>query len=323
MQDSQILECFKEVVQIELASLQNILGVVDKNYLQALQAIYNCKGKLLIIGVGKSGYIAQKIAATMTSVGTAAQFLHPTEACHGDLGVITKQDIALVISKSGESEEIVYLLPFLKAFKIPLIAVSARKESTLAKACHHFLWMPIEKEACSMNLVPTSSTLVSLAIGDALAITLMKMKKFNQQDFARFHPAGSLGKRLSLKIADMMLKPPTMPFVTPDKGIQEVIDSISQGGINASAVVDKEMKLLGLITGYNIREVFSKKKDIYSITAKQMMNSNPVTYPVSNKAFDAMHFMKNAATVLNVLPILAGKKLVGILSLQSLIKAGL
>ena len=323
MKNSQILKYFKEVLQIELASLQKLLDVVDKSYIQVVQTICECKGKLLVIGVGKSGYIAQKIVATMVSVGTPAQFLHPTEACHGDLGVVSKHDVALLISKSGESEELVYLLPFLKAFKIPLIAVCARKESTLAKACQYFLWMPIEKEACSMDLVPTSSTLVSLAIGDALAITLMKMKKFTKQDFARFHPSGSLGKRLSLSVADIMLKPPSMPFVNPKHSIQEVIVSISQGGINASAVVDGEMNLLGLITGYNIREVFSKKEDIYSITAKQMMNTKPITYSAINKAFDAMHFMKNADTVLNVLPILEGKKLVGILSLQSLIKAGL
>lgn len=323
MKDSQILSSLKEVVQIELASLQLLYKKIGKNYLQAVKSINKCKGKLVVMGVGKSGYIAKKIAATMTSIGTPAHFLHPTEACHGDLGIVAKQDVVLLISNSGETEEIINLLPSLKTQKIPLILISARKNSTLAKACQHFLWLPIEKEACSMDLVPTSSALVSLAIGDALAITLMKMKDFRPEDFARLHPAGSLGKRLALQVTDVMIKGSSIPFIIPEQKIQEVISCISQGGINAAAVVDKKMKLLGLITGYDIRKMFSLKKDIYTITAKQMMNKKPTTFSVNNTAYDAMLFMKKTPQVLNVLPIVEKQKLVGILSLQSLIKIGL
>lgn len=323
MKDTKILESIKNVISIELSCLKQLLGVLDENYVKAVEAIYRCQGKLIISGIGKSGYIARKIAATMTSVGTKSYFLHPTEACHGDLGIVSNEDIIIFISNSGETEELLNLLPFLKERQVPLIVISARKESTLAKSCHYFLWMPIEKEACSMDLVPTSSTLVSLAIGDALAITLMKMKNFHQENFAYLHPAGSLGKRLSLNVSDIMIKNSSVPCVNAEQKLPEIISSISEGAINATAVVDKNMNLLGLITGYNIRKVLSEQKDIYKVVAHQIMNSKPITFPVDTKAYDAMVFMKQGERVLNVLPIVEDKKLVGILSLQSLVKTGL
>jgi arabinose-5-phosphate isomerase len=323
MKEKQIIASMKEVLNAELGCLKQLLEVIDESYAKVVQAIYRCEGKLVVSGMGKSGHIAKKIVATMNSVGTKAHFLHPAEACHGDLGIISSEDIVMLISNSGETEELLNLLPSLKALNIPLIAISARKESSIVKNCHYFLWMPIKKEACSMNLVPTSSTLVSLAIGDALAITLMKMKQFQQEDFARFHPAGSLGKRLSLSVADIMLKDSNIPCIAANQKLTEIITSISEGTINATAVVDEKMNLLGLITGYNIREVFLEKKDIYNISASQIMNSNPVVFSAGAKAYDAMVFMKQGGRILNVLPIVEEKKLVGILSLQDLIRAGL
>ncbi len=324
MKDSVILANLKEVLAIELSCLQRLLGSIDNNYIEVVKAIYSSRGKLVIVGMGKSGYIAKKIVATMVSVGTKASFLHPSEACHGDLGILTSQDLVMLISNSGETEEVLNLLPFLKCLKIPLIAVSARKNSSLVRNCHHFLWLPVEKEACSMDLVPTSSTLLSLALGDALAIVLMKMKNFHKKEFAQFHPAGSLGKRLSLNVADLMLQGSKMPVVTSKQKFEEVVCSISQGMINATAVVGDHMELLGLITSYNLRSIFAEqRKDIYSVTAKEMMNNKPVTFRIDAKAYDALSFMKSSEQILNVLPIVDACKLVGILSLQSLIKAGL
>ena len=323
MKETEILNSIKKVIKAEACSLQELLGSIDRSYTKVAKAIYACKGNLIVVGMGKSGYIGRKIVSTMISVGTKALFLHPSEACHGDLGILSKNDIVLIISNSGQSEEILNLLPSFKALKLKIIAMTARKDSILTKNCDYTLWIPVEKEACDMNLVPTNSSLVSLAIGDALAITLMKMKNFSQENFSKFHPAGSLGKRLSLQVTDLMLIKKEIPFVFADTQFIEIIDSITQSAINATTVVNKKMHLLGLITSYNVRKVLMENKNIHTINATQMMNKNPIVFSTNKTAYEALLFMKKRDKVLNVLPIVENKKLVGILSLQSLLKAGL
>ena len=217
------------VISIELECLKELSSCIDNNYTKVVQLLYKSKGKVIWVGMGKSGHIAQKIASTMSSTGTPACFLHPTEACHGDLGIISPKDIVIFISKSGESEEIARLTLALKKIKIPLIAICSRKESTLAKEVDYLLYLPVKKEACSINLAPTSSTTLALVIGDALAMVLMKLKGFTKENFAKFHPAGSLGKKLLLQVEDVMKKGTENPTVHINEIFAKVIIAITKG----------------------------------------------------------------------------------------------
>lgn len=318
-----ILNSIKKIISTELSSLEYLLTTVDDNYSKVISLLYNCKGKLIIVGVGKSGYIAQKIAATMTSAGTPAFFLHPTEASHGDLGMVAVDDIVIIISNSGESEEIMRLLPSFKRLKCPIVAICSRTKSTLAQKSDYLLKMAFTEEACSINMVPTSSTLVSLVIGDALAVTLMEMKKFGKTNFAKVHPAGSLGKRMLLKVEDLMRQQKNTSTVTKKSTFQQIILAISDGMVNAVPVIDNQSKLLGLITGYDIRQVFQKEGDLTTFTAEKIMNKKPITYPAGSSAYDALLFMKQSNKSFNVMPIVDGEIVVGMLSMQDLVRSGL
>ena len=295
----------------------------DNHYTKVVQLLYKSKGKVIWIGMGKSGHIAKKIASTMSSTGTPACFLHPTEACHGDLGIVSSKDIAIFISKSGESEEITKLAVSLKKIKIPLIAICSRKNSTLVKQVDYLLYLPVKKEACSINLAPTSSTTLALVLGDALAITLMNLKGFTKEHFAKFHPAGSLGKKLLLQVEDVMKKGAENPTVHINETFANVIISITNGKSNAVSVVNDKNELVGLITGYDLRELFQNKKDPSKITAQQIMNKNPITFPAKSSAYDALLFMKQSKKSFNTMPIVDGTDPVGMLNLQDLVKAGL
>ncbi len=319
----KIQQEIRRVISVELNCLKELASSIDNNYTKVVQLLYKNKGKVIWIGMGKSGHIAQKIAATMSSTGTASCFLHPAEACHGDLGVVSPQDIAIFISKSGESEEIANLIPSLKKLKIPLVAICSRKESTLAKQVDYLLYSPVKQEACSINLAPTSSTTLALVVGDALAVALMNLKGFTKAHFAKLHPAGSLGKKLLLQVEDIMKKGAENFTVHLNETFAKVVIAITKGKSNAVCVVDDTKELVGLITGYDLRNVFQNKKDLSQVTAKQIMNTNPITFPAKSSAYDALLFMKQSKKSFNTMPVIDGNKPVGMLSLQDLIRSGL
>ncbi len=311
------------VISVELDCLKELPPSIDDNYTKVVQLLHKNKGKVIWVGMGKSGHIAQKIASTMSSTGTPSCFLHPAEACHGDLGIVSSEDIVIFISKSGESEEIANLTLSLKKIKIPLIAICSQKNSTLAKQVDYLLYLPVKKEACSINLAPTSSTTLALVIGDALAMALMDLKGFTKEHFAKFHPAGSLGKKLLLQVEDVMKKGIENPTVHINETFTKVIIAITKGKSNAVSVTNDKKELVGLITGYDIRGLFQNKRDFSQITAKQIMNKNPITFPAKSNAYDALLFMKQNKKSFNTMPIVDGNKPIGMLSLQDLVRSGL
>ena len=317
-----IQDSIREVITTELDSLTCLIDKIDENYTKVVELLANCKGKVVFVGVGKSGYIAQKISAMFISIGIAACFLHPTEARHGDLGIVSSDDVVILISNSGESEEIINLIPSLKNFSCPLVAICSRADSSLAQNCDYLLCLPVKKEASFLN-IPTTSTTLALVVGDALAVTLIKIKGINKNNFAKLHPAGSLGKRMLLKVEDLMRQGKNNPIIHKSTNFSKIILAISSGMVNAVSVVDDKGELAGLITGYDIRNAFQKKTDLDKITAEQIMNPTPTTFPAASSAYEVLLFMKQNKKPLNVLPIVKGNIPIGMLSLQDLVRAGL
>lgn len=318
------LATIREVLSLEIKALQDLYSAVDQNFADAVELIFRSKGKVIFTGMGKSGLIARKIAATFTSTGTTAVFLHPSEALHGDLGMVCQGDILVLIGKSGESDEIVGILPVLKKLECKLIAITANRDSTLAKHSHIVLYTPIEKEACALNLAPTTSSTAALAVGDALAVALMQRKKFTRQDFALFHPGGRLGKRLLYKVDDLMKSGSDNPVVKLDDAFDTVISVITKGGVNAASVIDSDGYFKGLITGYDLRNAFQSTDDLRSLKAKDIMFEKPVTISAGVFAIEAFEKIKNNPKPLNLLPVLdADARAVGIITMQSMIRAGL
>ena len=313
----------KEVIALEIKALQDLHQAVDASYEKAVEMILASKGKLIITGMGKSGHIGAKIAATMASTGTSAIFLHPSEGLHGDLGMVSAGDLLIMLSKSGESDEMIALIPSLKKMGCPIITITANLESTLAKYSDLSLYTPIEQEACALNLAPTSSTTAALVVGDALAVTLMKVRGFTPQDFALYHPAGRLGKRLLYLVDDLMKKGEENPLVRSDTLFDDLLSAISKGGVNAVSVVDSKDKFLGLITGFDLRRAFSEVEDLHQVKAKEIMNSNALTIKQGTYAIECLTLMKDSPKPINLLPVLDGERVIGIITMQDLIRAGL
>ena len=302
----------KEVFDIEIEELKKIKGNIDDAFDKAVEIVLSAKGRLVITGMGKSGHIGVKISATLASVGTPSFFMHPAEAIHGDLGMLTEDDIVMAISNSGESEEIVRLIPHLKRMKIKLIGMAGNPKSTLAKESDVFLNIGVDKEACPLQLAPTSSTTATLVMGDALAVALMKKKNFKPENFASFHPGGSLGRKLLKKVKDLMRKE-NLPIVSEDSDFSEVVDVITRGRMGL-AVVMKHDKIIGLITDGDLRRALkNNQKSRFEFTAKEIMSANPKTISPEVKVVDAEDFMiKNK--IKNLL-VTDNDKLVGIFEL--------
>ncbi|MGK0289003.1 MAG: arabinose-5-phosphate isomerase [bacterium] len=320
-----ILDKIKEVISLEVATLQDLLNTVDESFVQAVELIYEHSDKKIIFsGMGKSGHIATKIVATFSSTGTPAIFLHPAEALHGDLGIVEEGDILVLISKSGESDEMIGMLPSLKKIGCKIISITANLESSLAKNSDIALYTPIEKEACSLNLAPTCSVVAALAVGDALAVALMNLKNFQRENFALYHPAGRLGKRLLYLVDDLMRGEDKNPVVLESDSFEAVLTALSNGGTAAVSVSDADGKFLGLITSYDIRNALAKKVDLYQIKAGEIMFKEPITISLGSYAVDAYEIMKNNPKPLNVLPVLDQKKcVVGMITLQDMVREGL
>ncbi|SFO97454.1 KpsF/GutQ family sugar-phosphate isomerase [Hydrogenimonas thermophila] len=312
----------KEVLETEAKTLLDAVKLIDDAFDKAVEIMYNTKGKCIITGVGKSGLIGAKIAATLASTGTPSFFIHPTEALHGDLGMIGPQDSVLAISYSGESEELIKILPHIKRFDIPLIAMAGKDDSTLAKYGDVFLSIQVEKEACPLGAAPTSSTTLTLALGDALAVALMKKRNFKAEDFASFHPGGSLGKRLFVKIEDLMRKE-NLPKIKPDTPLKEAVVVMSEGRLGNVLIVDENDTLIGVLSDGDVRRALMQTDFSIDTEAIKYSNLSPKTCQNERMlASEALEMIENYK--IQMLPIVDELGHVkGVLHLHDLVEAGI
>ena len=287
-----MIEIGKKVLEVEAKAVKNLISRIDKQFEKAVELIYECKGKVVITGIGKSGLIAQKIAATFTSTGTPAIFMHPTEAVHGDLGIILDDDIVIAISYSGETKEIITLLEFIKRIGVKLISLTGNKNSKLAKYSDIILDISVEQEACPIGLIPTSSTTAALAMGDALAIAVMQKKGFGKEDFVFVHPRGQIGKKL-LKVKHLMHTGNEVPIVTITTPMRETVQEMTQKKLGVTCVVDENKKLVGIITDGDLRRLLIKYGSFMDKTAGECMKLNPITIDKEELATEALNIMED------------------------------
>ena len=320
MEDSKLIQIAQGVFQEEIQELNAIANRLNDSFIEAVNAIYQTKGKVVIVGVGKSAHIANKIVATFNSTGTPAQFLHAAEAIHGDLGLLQKEDVVICISKSGNTPEITYLAPILKQYSSCLIGLTANLNSELAKNSDIVLDVYVSKEACPINLAPTSSTTAQLVMGDALAVVLMKLRDFKSDDFAKSHPGGALGKRL-LWTVENIVDPNKKPFVNPDSSIYDVINSLTSGRHGITVVVeDNEIK--GVITDGDLRRMLMKHKDFTGLVAKDIATMSPKLIHKNEKAREALAILrKNSIGQLVVID--DSNNYYGILDIHSILNEGI
>lgn len=316
------LEIAKNVLKTEAQELQNCAKSLSFDIDGIINLIVNSKGKLIVTGVGKSGLVGAKIAATLASTGTSSFFLHPTEAMHGDLGMIGNDDIVLAISYSGESEELIQILPHLKRLNIPLIAMAKDENSTLAKYSDYFINIAVTKEACPLDTAPTSSTTLTMAMGDALAVCLMKKRDFKKEDFASFHPGGALGKKLFVKISDL-LRRENLPIVSRETKLKDAIIKMSEGRLGSVIIVDNEHKVLGFLSDGDLRRALMKKDFSIDCSIESVATLNPKTFDDENLlASDALQIIENYKIQLLIITD-KDKKLIGLLHIHDLIEAGI
>lgn len=289
MDPKEIMANARLAIDTEINELTNLRNRLNDAFIKSVLTINESKGKLIVVGIGKSAHVANKIVATLNSTGTPSQFLHAAEAIHGDLGVVQKQDVVLCISYSGNSPEIVNLLPFLKEYSAALIGMTGNPESKLGKAADIVLNTHVDKEACPNKLAPTSSTTVQMALGDALAVCLMELKDFKDTDFAKFHPGGSLGKNLTAKVEQFVSQ--NKPEVSPESGIKDVIISVSASKHGITVVIEKE-EIVGVITDGDIRRMLMNQDDIKNVKAADIISRNPKTIDKNKLAKEAMQMLK-------------------------------
>lgn len=320
---SQVLDLLKlEAEAITQAAARLEPQAIEK----AIALLRHCRGKVVLTGVGKSAIVARKIAATLTSTATLATYLHAGDALHGDLGIVTKDDVAIVLSNSGETDELLAMLPYLKHRQVPIIAILGNLNSTLACQADVVLDAAVTKEACPLNLAPTASTTVALAIGDALAMTLLQVKRVTPEEFALNHPAGRLGKRLTLKVRDLMHGGANNPTIFPESSWLEVVSQISRGGLGAVNVVDRRQRLLGIITDGDLRRSIQEIEptDLGKLCAGAIMSRNPVVVLESDFAYDALQLMENRPSQISVLSVVDRDRIcLGLLRLHDIVRSGL
>ena len=317
----EIIEKAKDVIKKEANELLALYERIGEDFAKAVDAIYKCKGKVIISGIGKSGIIGRKIAATLSSTGTPAFHLHPTEGVHGDLGLVTKDDVVIAISKSGETEELFKLIPTLKSIGAFIISFTGNPHSTLAKQSNVVLDISVNEEACPYNLVPTSSTAVTLALGDALAVCLFHLKKFKPKDFAFFHPAGSVGRKLLTRVEDVMLTGSYIPIVTQKACMKEaILEMTSKRGI--TTVVDTKGVIKGVITDGDLRRLLKKSDDIFKLSAGEVMTQKPRTVKKEELAIDAVKTME-AYGITSIPVVNTSNSPIGIIHLHDLMRLGI
>lgn len=314
----------KRVLGIEAENLRNARRWIGPAFSAAVNALYRCRGKVVVTGIGKSGLIAQKMASTLSSTGTPAIYLHPVEGMHGNLGVVHRNDVVFAIGKSGESEELLGILPAIRRIGAKVICLTANKNSTLARLSSIALHVPVEREVCPLNLAPTTSTTLALVIGDAIAITLMKLRGFKAENFALYHPGGLLGKRLILKIRDVMRAGRRNPVVNVNATMMTLLVEISRKWTGAANVVDKKGRLVGLVTDYDIRHAFAKGWTISTLSIRQIMNPKPTRIREDEMAIKALAVMESRKKPFTVLPVVDKRgRSVGMVHLHDLVTAGL
>ncbi len=319
--NSHLLKLAKEVLAIEAEGISGLISKLDHNFTRAVEVILNAAGRIIITGVGKSGIVARKIVATLNSTGTSALFLHPVEAMHGDLGMISPQDVILALSNSGETSELNILLPSLKRLGVPLIALTGRIDSTLAHHSDVVIDVGVPREACPLGLAPTASTTAALAMGDALAVALLTQRGFKASDFRRFHPGGNLGTRLSLAIREVMLSGERVPRVNQNLKLTEALDEINQKGFGATLVVNEAGLLQGIFTDGDLRRCLKKYPDIQDKTVAEVMTTSPYAIGPESLASQALEFMEQKA--ITVLPVVdEQQKVLGIIHLHDLLGRG-
>ena len=312
-----------EILNIEAAAILAVAANLNENSIErSLELLVNCRGKVLVSGVGKSGVIAQKIAQTLTSTGTMAVFLHPSDALHGGLGVVASGDVVIALSNSGETDELLAILPTFAQRSVPMIAIVGNVDSSLARAATTVIDGSVDKEACPLNLAPTASTTVALAIGDALAMAVMEQKGLTAEDFASNHPAGRLGKRLTLTVRDLMH---ASPNVSPTDNWLAVVKAISSNSLGAVNVVEGENRLIGIVTDGDLRRTIENTPPAqFDIrTATSMMTESPITASPEMLAFDALRLMEDRPSQISVLPVVENEKCVGLLRIHDIVRSGL
>lgn len=315
------LQLARSVMQTEADAILRVADHIGDSFLAAIDTILSSTGRVIVTGMGKSGHIARKIAATLASTGTPAFFVHPAEAAHGDLGMITEQDIVLALSNSGESDEVVALLPSLKRKGITLISITGRHESTLAKQSDHHLYAHVEKEACPLGLAPTSSTTAALALGDALAVTLLDARRFAKEDFALSHPGGSLGRRLLVHVKDVMHTGDELPQVQPGTPLKDALLEMSRKRLGMVVVADNSANIIGIYTDGDLRRTLERSANVYDLKIDEVMNLQPKTVSADKLASEAVHLMEQFK-ITSLLVIDEQQRLCGALHMHDLLKAG-
>jgi len=314
------LDLAREVLRIEADAVQMLAARLDENFLRALDVILCCKGRVIVSGMGKSGHIARKIAATMSSTGTPAYFVHPGEASHGDLGMITSEDVIIALSYSGESQELMTIVPVIKRQGARLVSMTGNPLSSLAMAADVHLNAAVDKEACPMGLAPTASTTAALALGDALAVALLDAKGFGAEDFARSHPGGSLGRRLLTRVRDIMRSGERLPMVHEDALLSDAIMEISRKGVGMTAIVDAGQRVLGIYTDGDLRRTLAKKFDFNATPVRSVMSADPRCIGPDALAAEAVQVMEQY-NISQMLVVDEQHKLVGALNMHDLLHA--
>lgn len=308
-----------KVIEEETKALKSLAKSINEDFEKAIKLILNTKGKVIITGMGKSGLVGKKIAATLASTGTPSFFLHPAEAIHGDLGMISKEDIVIAISNSGETPELLAIIPTIKRWGNKVIAITNNKSSTLAKEADIHLFLNVKKEACPLNLAPTSSSTATLALGDAIAVTLLTLKGFTKEDFAKFHPGGSLGKKL-MKVQEIMHKEDELPIVNPETPLKETVVVMSEKGFGAAIIVDKNKNLTGIITDGDLRRFIKKGGSIDNSLTEEAMTKNPKKVEKDKYVLEVLQEMEKYN--ITVMPVVEKNKPIGIVHLHDILKSG-
>lgn len=322
MSNPSPVESAKRTIDLEARAINGLVIRLGEEFLRACDIVLSCQGRVVVVGMGKSGHIANKIAATLASTGTPAFFVHPAEASHGDMGMITRKDVVLALSNSGSTSEIVTLLPLIKRINVPLISLTGDPKSTLATAADANLDVSVEQEACPLNLAPTSSTTAALVMGDALAIALLEMRGFTAEDFAFSHPGGALGKRLLLKVQDVMHSGAALPRVHPRTPLPEALLEITAKGLGMTTVVDHHGDLAGIFTDGDLRRTLDQHRDFHSTRMEEVMTVNCKTVTTDMLAAEALRIMEDN-NITGLVVIDPQQHPIGVVHLHDLIKAGL
>ncbi len=313
------LERARKVLEIEADAIRALLTTIDANFLAVCHLLKSCSGRVVVTGMGKSGHIGNKIAATLASTGTPAFFLHPAEASHGDLGMLTETDILLALSNSGETDEILAFLPIIARRGIPLVAMTGNEESTLARSADYHIYTGVEREACPLNLAPTASTTATLAMGDAIAVTLLEMRGFTSDDFAFSHPGGKLGRRLLMRVEDVMAPFEDLATLPPSASLSDTLLEMTKYPLGIMVAINEGNSLAGVFTEGDLRRSLMKGENVQDLTLKECMTAEPITIAPDALAVDAVHLMESKR--ITALPVVDDGRVVGVINMHHLLNA--